>query len=112
MDTSFSDDNWGIQHDLYFSQQLLCNGVNIADCNGYFILRCMELLMQNVWVYRSLMWPDHFSSHGAYCLEIISACSEKGIVQNQYANLFSHPKPELRVLFKLNQLWSQNVYFL
>jgi len=57
----------------------------------------------------SLAWPDRFSSYGAYRLEIISACSEKGLVQNQYTNLFSHPKPELGVF---NKLSSQNVYFL
>ena len=27
----------------------------------------------------SLAWPDRFFSHGAYRLEIISACSKKGL---------------------------------
>jgi len=39
----------------------------------------------------------------------VSTCSEKGLVQNELANLFSHPKPQLRVF---NQVSSQNAYFL
>ena len=36
-----------------------------------------------VMTFVSLAWPDRFSSLGAYQLELISACSEKGLVQNE-----------------------------
>ena len=41
--------------------------------------------------------------------KLLSACLEKGLVQNQHTTFFSHPKPQLGVF---NQLLSQNVYFL
>jgi len=73
MDTSVSDDNWGVQNhrifhggycdyrrtfqtvlDLYRS---LCNGVNIAEIDtslSNIIEACATIMMRNAWVYQSV----------------------------------------------------------
>ena len=44
------------------------------------LLLFVHFLTYKTWSFVSLAWPDRFFSHGAYRLEIISACSKKGLV--------------------------------
>ena len=59
-----------------------------------------------------LAWPDCFFSAQCLRIRIISACLKKGLVQNQYVNLSSHPETRGVVINRILPFKFQATYTL